>query len=146
MIRLMNVSLSPNTTLGRMLYTMSCTAYEVSDTDYSSLVALGIVADPQDSISVYTDIVVGQVQLVAGQVAQINSNHFSVHDVSQGTTLTLIFDDYTTQAVTIGPSNSYNYYGTKVVTGIVSFVDGGYVDIIIEGAKPPVIDSVVVDV
>ena len=31
MIRLMNVSLSPNDTLGRMLHTFTATAYEISD-------------------------------------------------------------------------------------------------------------------
>ena len=31
-IRLMNVSLSPNDTLGRMLHTFSATAYEIGDT------------------------------------------------------------------------------------------------------------------
>ena len=30
-VRLMNVSLSPNDTLGRMLHTFSCTAYEMKD-------------------------------------------------------------------------------------------------------------------
>lgn len=36
-IRLMNVSLSPNDTLGRMLYSFSTTGYEVADNDYKTL-------------------------------------------------------------------------------------------------------------
>ena len=36
-VRLMNVSLSPNDTLGRMLHTFQCTAYEVADYDFSNL-------------------------------------------------------------------------------------------------------------
>jgi hypothetical protein len=32
-VRLMNVSLAPNDTLGRMLHTFSCTAYEIDDSD-----------------------------------------------------------------------------------------------------------------
>lgn len=42
-IRLMNVSLSPNDTLGRMLHTFSATGYEAADSDTSSLVKLGLI-------------------------------------------------------------------------------------------------------
>lgn len=36
-VRLLNVSLTPNDTLGRMLHTFQCTAYEVDDFKYSTL-------------------------------------------------------------------------------------------------------------
>lgn len=36
-VRLMNTSLSPNDTLGRMLHTFTCTAYEVADYNYNEL-------------------------------------------------------------------------------------------------------------
>jgi hypothetical protein len=36
-VRLMNSSLAPNDTLGRMLHTFSCTAYEVADYTYENL-------------------------------------------------------------------------------------------------------------
>ena len=36
-VRLMNVSLSPNDTLGRMLHSFNCTAYEVAEASYESL-------------------------------------------------------------------------------------------------------------
>lgn len=34
LIRLMNISLTPNTTLGRLIYSFSCTAYEVDKNEY----------------------------------------------------------------------------------------------------------------
>lgn len=37
LVRLMNVSLSPNDTLGRMLHTFSCTAYEIDDYNFETL-------------------------------------------------------------------------------------------------------------
>lgn len=37
-VRLMNVSMSPNTQLGRMLHTFSATGYEISDNDLTSLI------------------------------------------------------------------------------------------------------------
>ena len=42
-VRLMNVSLSPNDQLGRMLHTFSATAYEVADMTYDSLVRYNII-------------------------------------------------------------------------------------------------------
>lgn len=36
-VRLMNVSLTPNDTLGRMIHTFNCTAYEVAENDYENL-------------------------------------------------------------------------------------------------------------
>ena len=42
-VRLLNVSLTPKTELGRMIHEFSCTAYEVADFDYQSLLDLGIL-------------------------------------------------------------------------------------------------------
>ena len=45
LVRLMETSLSPNTTLGRMLHTFNSTAYECADIDYSNLVKYQIIPD-----------------------------------------------------------------------------------------------------
>lgn len=51
-VRLMNVSLSPEDTLGRMLHNFSCTAYEIDDCNYSTLSNYGIVkvSTPQEKV------------------------------------------------------------------------------------------------
>ena len=49
-VRLLNVSLAPNDTLGRMLHTFSATAYEVMDTQYESLKKLGFVDAESDVV------------------------------------------------------------------------------------------------
>ena len=41
-VRLMNCSLSPNDTLGRMLHTFSCTAYEIASYDDKTLLIMGL--------------------------------------------------------------------------------------------------------
>ena len=48
LVRLLNVSLAPNDTLGRMIHTFSCTAYEIADCAYDTLKAYDIfrVSDP----------------------------------------------------------------------------------------------------
>jgi hypothetical protein len=42
-VRLMNVSLSPNDQLGRMLHTFNCTAYEVADFNYNNCKQFGFI-------------------------------------------------------------------------------------------------------
>ena len=44
-VRLMNTSLSPNDTLGRMLHTFTSTAYEVAEYTFENLKALGFATD-----------------------------------------------------------------------------------------------------
>lgn len=50
-VRLMNVSLSPNDTLGRMLHTFSCTAYEIADYNFENLNKYGFVQAPLETPS-----------------------------------------------------------------------------------------------
>lgn len=46
-VRLMNISLSPNDTLGRMIHSFSCTGYECAAADIESLQASGLVRQPE---------------------------------------------------------------------------------------------------
>lgn len=46
-VRLMNASLSPNDTLGRMIHSFSCTGYECAAADIESLQASGLVRQPE---------------------------------------------------------------------------------------------------
>jgi hypothetical protein len=45
-VRLMNTSLSPNDTLGRMLHTFSCTAYEIAEYNFTNLNKYGFISAP----------------------------------------------------------------------------------------------------
>ena len=47
LVRLMNISLTPEDKVGRMLHNFSCTAYEVEALTYNNLVSLGFL-DPSD--------------------------------------------------------------------------------------------------
>ena len=42
-VRLMNISLSPEDTLGRMIHTFSCTAYEIAENNYNNLEAYSFI-------------------------------------------------------------------------------------------------------
>lgn len=50
-VRTMNVSLSPNDTLGRMLHTFQCTAYEIAEWNFKNLSDLKLINIPQNKIS-----------------------------------------------------------------------------------------------
>lgn len=50
-VRLMNVSLTPNDTLGRMLHSFQCTAYEIADWNFKNLVNAKLIELPQDNMS-----------------------------------------------------------------------------------------------
>lgn len=47
-VRLMNVTTSPTDSLGRMLHTFNCSAYEMGEPTYNNLIAFGILA-PEDN-------------------------------------------------------------------------------------------------
>ena len=49
-VRLLNISLTPEDKLSRMLHTFSCTAYEVADFTYNNLLDLGFLT-PKDTIN-----------------------------------------------------------------------------------------------
>lgn len=63
-VNLLNVSLSPEKTLGRMLYNFSCTAYEVADSNYATLDKYGVV-----TIGSYAEVNENVITRVFGQIA-----------------------------------------------------------------------------
>ena len=50
LVRLMNTSLTPEDTLGRMLHTFSCTAYEIGECDYDTLLSYGIISGDSETV------------------------------------------------------------------------------------------------
>ena len=44
LVRLLNVSLTPQDPLGRMIHSFTCTAYEIDELNYANLIAFGIVS------------------------------------------------------------------------------------------------------
>lgn len=60
-VRLMNISLTPNDTVGRMLHTFNCTAYEIASWDQKNLIDNNLVFSR--SFKEYVNIHIGQVVL-----------------------------------------------------------------------------------
>jgi hypothetical protein len=59
-VRLMNVSMTPVDTLGRMLHNFTCNAYEIAQCNFTNLISLGLTSLP---ISNTTSLKIGQVSL-----------------------------------------------------------------------------------
>lgn len=59
-VRLINISLQPNDTLGRMLHTFNSTAYEIADCTFEKLVELNLLTLPASNT---TSLRVGQISL-----------------------------------------------------------------------------------
>ena len=59
-VRLMNISLTPNDTLGRMLHTFQCTAYEIAEFNFDNLVKYNLINLPEKNIKCLR---IGQVEL-----------------------------------------------------------------------------------
>ena len=51
LVRLMDTSLAPQTTVGRMLHTISSTAYECADNTYANMVQYGIIKNSEEEVS-----------------------------------------------------------------------------------------------
>lgn len=67
LVQLMNVSLSPNDTLGRMLHTFNCTAYEIGELNYNNLVKYNFINSDYKLTSDNT-IIIEELTLVANKL------------------------------------------------------------------------------
>ena len=52
-VRLMNISLAPNDTLGRMLHSFNATAYEIAEFNYENLILYGMTGGYQEELNSY---------------------------------------------------------------------------------------------
>ena len=127
LVIIMNVSLSPNDTLGRMLHSFSCQAYEIAPYDYDTLVNYGFFeAENRDSKLIVPqwvttefaqyDNVKGKVQYVSGNLIQEGGSvtDIDIRNVTPGTKI-LIGDEW----VVIGATGAYHAHVTKPITTIM---------------------------
>jgi hypothetical protein len=102
-VRLMNVSLSPQDTLGRMLHDFSCTAYEIAECNLSNLISLGLIVLPASDT---TSLKVGQVPLRALQLANAE-------------TLNKVYPDFSVNGNTINVPSVFQANITEATPGTI---------------------------
>ena len=109
-VRLMNSSLAPNDTLGRMLHTFSCTAYEIAEFNYETLKNMGfIVIGDQTIVSLHWK----TVDLKKMPTGNTNLLHATARTVRfdgmvPGSVIKIWFKDGHTTEVKIGVTGSYH--------------------------------------
>lgn len=115
-VRLMNVSLTPNDSVGRMLHTFNATAYEIADFIYNNLKSYNFI-EQQDlnTKTMYWETVEftkkdenGKAVYCTGEIL----NEYPVQtvrfiDMMPGDRVELIFEDGSTQEIQIGVTGSY---------------------------------------
>jgi hypothetical protein len=89
-VRLMNSSLTPNDTVGRMLHTFNCTAYEIAEFNYHNLGAFNFIQlkDPEVATLRWETIELKDISLEDGKY-YLNKNHIiytlRLSDLAPGT-------------------------------------------------------------
>lgn len=121
-IRLMNVSLTPNDSLGRMIHTFNSTAYEIADCTYENLAYYGFInlTDPEvpqlrwKTIEFNAQNADGTYKYRAGEILN-NNPIYTVRfvDMIPGDMIHITFEDDTQEDIIIGITGSY-YIDTGV--------------------------------
>jgi hypothetical protein len=107
-VRLMNVSLSPNDTVGRMLHTFSCTAYEIADYTTDNLEYYGLI-DPTENLKTMT-------RWTTIDLTKIDT---SKYDISKD-------DNYNSgvEKIQINDKVAYSVFFVDMMPGSMIFIDG----------------------
>lgn len=106
-VRLMNVSLSPNETLGRMLHTFQAQAYEVMENTFANLLDSELISSIKDIKS----IVINQVELTKDKPKLADENFETLHLMllgRPGTEVLLSFKNSSSTLITLGHTMIYD--------------------------------------
>lgn len=120
-VRLLNTSLSPNDTIGRMLHTFNSTAYEIAEFNYKNLNTYNFIQlkDPEvaqmrwETINFSSVDSTGLVTYRSGQVNRFTAQTVRFSDMMPGDMITIVFENGFTQDIKIGVTGSY-YVDTGV--------------------------------
>lgn len=117
-VRLMNVSMSPNDTLGRMLHTFSATAYEVADFTYENLNGYGFIhlSDPEVARMRWETIQLSKLDkdgktILIGSDKTLNEHPIQMvrfNDMTPGDKIVITFESGDAAEIVIGVTGSYN--------------------------------------
>lgn len=96
-VRLMNSSLSPNDTLGRMLHTFNTTAYEIAECSFENLKAYNLLqsANSENRTMKFVEVKLAEVSTDNIYAPGYNMYHVYITGAAPGTTYTLGFNELT---------------------------------------------------
>ena len=126
-VRLLNISLTPNDVVGRMLHTFNCTAYEIADFNYDELSKYGFIHldDPEakylrfKTVNFY-DVKDGIVTYKHGQLNTLPAVTARIDNMMPGDILQIIKKNGEPETITIGITGSYYIdIGTEITAIII---------------------------
>lgn len=121
-VSLMNVSLTPNDTLGRMLHSFNCTAYEVADFNYSNLGSMNFISLKEEinkslqweTVQFFTKQNDGSIKYkVNEQLNRYPAKTLHISDMMPGDIVIIQFKNSVPQEIRIGVTGNY-YIDTGV--------------------------------
>lgn len=112
LVRLMNVSLSPNDTLGRMLHSFSATAYEIADCNLASFIEQLNWTNHTDLVDKTNHLVIEQKMNQTGLLKLPNAVMARISDAEFGSTISLTFANGESLDVRIGNTG---YYAVPII-------------------------------
>lgn len=120
LVRLLNTSMTPNDTLGRMLHTFNTTAYEIDDLNYDNLLKYKLIeiTEPNKTLlqshtkEFYPQYINNEPQLsqIYTYTGKYELLEFEVNDCMPGDQIFIHYrDDWSTDTITIGTTGSYHF-------------------------------------
>lgn len=131
LVRLLNTSMTPNDTLGRMLHTFNTTAYEIDDLTYNNLLKYNLIsaASPEVQLRHYitTEFSITDKNETGKEIYKNNGDDiiytFEVNDCMPGDSFDIIYVDKSIpkDTITIGVTGSYKFVGNGNIIGSIIF-------------------------
>lgn len=108
-VRLMNVSLTPNDTVGRMLHTFNATAYEIADYDYKALNAYDFIKadEPSNQMLYWETIQLSQSTKPNEKLNAHSAQTVRFLDMMPGDKVIITFENGEEETIQIGATGSY---------------------------------------
>ena len=118
LVRLLNVQLTPQDPLGRMLHQFTCTAYEVDELNYSNLISFGIVMPTTEtnyesqwaSVDINTILNNAEIKDSDGFIKispkEISMESITIQDFAPGDQIKLVYDSGPNGIFSIGVTGS----------------------------------------
>ena len=114
-VRLMNVSLSPEDKLSRMLHNFQCTAYEIDDFSYNNLIKNNFLQTSEQAeeilmyktVQFYTDDETGNRTFKTGTIISDEMTGFWIQDCQPGDKFQVVTSDNKTIDIIIGSTGQY---------------------------------------
>ena len=109
LVRLMNTSLTPNDTLGRMLHSFQCTAYEIADLTFDNLQKYGMLMDNYLETRNLKTFTKSLYTTSNGKLTNLKACRATVKALPGTELYFKLNEDEVKQSLTIGPTGSYTF-------------------------------------